>query len=226
MQEGRRWKATSRATAESVTESSVTLKKTDGYQYSMDGKTWQDSNVFSGLSSDTEYTFFQRIAGDANHETSPASAGTKIRTGTGSVVYTVTEGGGSEYTPKSGETVTYKITRTPGNEQAYEKYQSTEVDGKPVSGDDLIVKSGSLILTMKSEYLDTLGEGEHSVKVLFADGRAETTLRIKAAEPTPTPRPLPKTGDTQELILWGGMVLLGILGICGVIAARHRKQKH
>lgn len=228
--------------AESVTESSVTLKKTDGYQYSRDGSTWQDSNVFSGLSSDTEYTFFQRIAGDANHEPSPASAGTKIRTG--NIVYTVTEGGGSEYTQKSGETVTYRITRTPGNEQAYEKYQSTEVDGKPVSGDDLIVKSGSLILTMKSAYLDTLGEGEHSVKVLFADGSAETTLRIKAAEPTPTPtpsptptptptpkptatpRPLPKTGDTQELILWGGMVLLGILGIGGVIAARHRKQKH
>ena len=217
-----------------MTENSVTLKKTAGYQYSTDGTDWKESNVFSGLNRDTEYTFYQRIAGDANHEPSPASAGTKIRTG--NIVYTVTEGGGAEYTQKSGKGVTYKIVRTPGNELAYQKYRSTAVDGKTVSEGNLDTKSGSLILTMKSAYLDTLGEGEHSVKVSFEDGSAETTLRIKAApkpteEPTPkptaTPKPVPKTGDRGKPGLWIGLVLLGILGMTGIglTAAGRRKQR-
>ena len=231
-------------TAENVTSTSVTLKKTDGYQYSMDGTTWQDSNVFSGLNRDTEYTFYQRIAGDANHEPSPASAGTKIRTG--SAVYSVIEGGDEEYTKESGKNVTYKIVRTPDNELALQKYSSTAVDGKTVSEDYLKEESGSLILTVKSAYLDTLSEGEHKVKVSFTDGSAETTLKIKAApapseEPTPSPtlaptptptpgptatpkpKPVPKTGDSADLALWLGLILLGLLGIGGFAVMKSRK---
>ena len=235
-------------TAESVTDSSVTLKKTDGYQYSMDGTTWQDSNVFSGLNRDTEYTFYQRIAGDANHEPSPASAGTKIRTG--SAVYSVIEGGDEEYTKESGKNVTYKIVRTPDNELALQKYSSTAVDGKTVSEDYLKEESGSLILTVKSAYLDTLSEGEHKVKVSFTDGSAETTLKIKAApapseEPTPSPtlaptptptpgptatpkpKPVPKTGDEGKPMLWLGLMLLGlvVIGSEGVIRSRRYRKR-
>lgn len=235
-------------TAESVTDSSVTLKKTDGYQYSMDGTTWQDSNVFSGLNRDTEYTFYQRIAGDANHEPSPASAGTKIRTG--SAVYSVIEGGDEEYTKESGKNVTYKIVRTPDNELALQKYSSTAVDAKTVSEDYLKEESGSLILTVKSAYLDTLSEGEHKVKVSFTDGSAETTLKIKAApapseEPTPSPtlaptptptpgptatpkpKPVPKTGDEGKPMLWLGLMLLGlvVIGSEGVIRSRRYRKR-
>jgi len=227
-------------TAESVTDSSVTLKKTDGYQYSMDGTTWQDSNVFSGLNRDTEYTFYQRIAGDANHEPSPASAGTKIRTG--SVVYSVIEGGDEEYTKESGKNVTYKIARTPDNELALQKYSSTAVDGKTVSEDYLKEESGSLILTVKSAYLDTLSEGEHKVKVSFTDGSAETTLKIKAAPapseeptpsptlaptpaPTPTPKPVPRTGDGSNPALWLSLAVAGLILIAGTMILWNRKKR-
>lgn len=44
-----------------VTTSSITLKALSGYEYSMDGIAWQDSNVFTGLFADTEYVFYQRI---------------------------------------------------------------------------------------------------------------------------------------------------------------------
>lgn len=39
---------------------SITLEAKDGYEYSKDGVNWQDSPVFSGLSPDTEYTFYMR----------------------------------------------------------------------------------------------------------------------------------------------------------------------
>ncbi len=39
----------------------VTLIQKEGYEYSLDGKTWQDSNVFDNLVSGS-YTFYQRVA--------------------------------------------------------------------------------------------------------------------------------------------------------------------
>ncbi len=45
---------------ESFTSSTITLVAVDGCEYSKNGTTWQSSNVFSGLSCATEYTFYQR----------------------------------------------------------------------------------------------------------------------------------------------------------------------
>ena len=47
-------------TVQSFTSSSITLVPVDGCEYSKNGTTWQSSNVFSGLSCATEYTFYQR----------------------------------------------------------------------------------------------------------------------------------------------------------------------
>lgn len=57
-------------TVEDVTISSVTLAVVEGCEYSMDGVTWQASNLFEGLSYGTQYTFYQRYS-----ETTTAYAG-------------------------------------------------------------------------------------------------------------------------------------------------------
>ena len=44
------------------TANSITLKYIEGYEYSMDGKTWYSSNIFTGLKFNTQYGFYQRIA--------------------------------------------------------------------------------------------------------------------------------------------------------------------
>lgn len=64
----------------SKTANSVTLKGTSGYEYSTDGKVWQNSNVFTGLNEDTEYTFYQRIAETKTAYASESSAALKVRT--------------------------------------------------------------------------------------------------------------------------------------------------
>ena len=48
---------------ESKTYNSVTLVKHNGFEYSKDGVNWQDSNVFTNLTAETEYTFYQRVKG-------------------------------------------------------------------------------------------------------------------------------------------------------------------
>lgn len=54
--------APAKPTVEETTNTSITLEKLSGYEYSMDGITWQTNNVFTGLLPNTEYTFCQRIA--------------------------------------------------------------------------------------------------------------------------------------------------------------------
>ena len=46
----------------SNTEDSITLKPNALYEYSIDGENWQKSNVFTNLSKNTIYWFYQRVA--------------------------------------------------------------------------------------------------------------------------------------------------------------------
>ena len=63
-----------------VTDSSVAVKKFDNYQYSIDGKTWQDSNIIKNLDYHTNYTVYQRIKETDTAKSSPASEGTRFTT--------------------------------------------------------------------------------------------------------------------------------------------------
>lgn len=67
-------------TKASATITSITLTAITNGEYSKDGISWQTSPTFTGLTMNTEYSFYQRIAGDANHNASPASQPTTIRT--------------------------------------------------------------------------------------------------------------------------------------------------
>ena len=58
----------------------ILLKEQPGYEYSMDGKAWQPTGLFTGLTADTEYTFYQRIAENDRYFSSSASQGLTIRT--------------------------------------------------------------------------------------------------------------------------------------------------
>lgn len=64
----------------SATFTGITLTATDGYQYKCGDGAWQDSNVFTGLTMNTEYTFYQRIKDDGNHNDSPESEGATFKT--------------------------------------------------------------------------------------------------------------------------------------------------
>jgi len=59
----------------SKTHDTVTLTANALYEFSNDGTTWQTSNVFSSLSGNTAYTFYQRVAATADTLESDASSG-------------------------------------------------------------------------------------------------------------------------------------------------------
>ena len=100
-------------------------------------------------------------------------------------------------------------------------------DGEPIPDGGSSAAPGSLVLTLKADYLDTLSAGNHKVTISFQDGEAETTISIKAKGTTPTPtptvtptakpRPVPRTGDGASPVLWGGLLLLGLAGMLAVM---------
>lgn len=67
-------------TAASVTINSITLNTITNGEYKMGDGEWQDSPAFTGLTMNTEYTFYQRLKGDEDHNASPASSAVNITT--------------------------------------------------------------------------------------------------------------------------------------------------
>ncbi len=64
-------------TVQSAKDDTVTLQAMAGYEYSRDGKTWQSSPTFSGLTAGT-YTFYQRKAETADTAAGGASMATSV----------------------------------------------------------------------------------------------------------------------------------------------------
>ncbi|MCI2058076.1 MAG: S-layer homology domain-containing protein [Oscillibacter sp.] len=116
--------ATPDAPAEgSKTYNSVTLTAVPGNEYSRDGgTTWQDSNVFTGLSANTEYHFVTRIKATATTLSGAVSTAITVKTGSvpsgGSSSSTVTvpvssdAGKASVNATVSGSTADVSITDT------------------------------------------------------------------------------------------------------------------
>ena len=57
----------------------------------------------------------------------------------------------------------------------------------------------------------------------------DTPEPVPTATPVPTntpkPQPVPKTGDTDNPMLWVGLILIGLIGIGGLTLGKYRKKK-
>ncbi len=133
------------------------------------------------------------------------------------------------HTRGSGKDAVLTVKRSIHDSETYKNFVRAAMDGKTVSEENYLKAAGSLILTLKSDYLDTLADGEHTVGITFTDGTAEAKLAIEAApapSPTPAPRPVPQTGDQARPFIWIALLMLalaGLLGITATLKASRRK---
>ena len=94
--------------------------------------------------------------------------------------YPVLDGADSTYTVNVGDSVTIRI------DCEMSKFLNVEVDSAVVDSEYYKVESGSTVVTFAEEYLNTLSEGIHTVKFIFTDGSADTTLTVRKSQTTLT----------------------------------------
>ena len=142
-------------------------------------------------------------------------------------VYEILEGANSLYQKLDSNGITIK---TNGK---FEKFEGIEVDGKVVDKSNYIAKEGTTIVTLKTDYLNTLSEGEHKIKFLYDDGDVETTFEIIKNTETENDKQesnTPNTYDLSNITLWKiGMAVSGILFVILLgckIKGTKRKGRH
>ena len=133
-------------------------------------------------------------------------------------VYAFTKGNGSYWTKGSNATLDFTVTGSPDDSKTFMKFTGIEVDGLTVAAYNYTVSKGSLNLSLKASYLESLSEKTHKLTVHFQDGEAEAAFTVQE-KPA-----VPKTGDSANPALWLGCILLGLLGISGLAVKKHGKR--
>lgn len=149
-------------------------------------------------------------------------------------VYEILEGAGSSHEEETSDTITIKANGK------FEKFKGIKVDGKDVDKKYYTAKSGSTIVTLSADYLNTIAVGEHKIAFVYDDGEVETTFKIAEKNNTDTSNntqdnnknnpSTPKTGDESNMTLWiVGLTISGILFViilgCKSKGTR-RKSRH
>ena len=133
------------------------------------------------------------------------------------IVYEVTEGANQKYTITKNNEAKFKINadfRLFDDGKVY-------VDNELVDPKNYTAESGSTIITLKKEFVDTLSLGEHTLKVLFNDGgEAITTFNVaKVTVPTDNPQ----TGDNIGFYIISG--ILSLVGLAGAGTYIYRRKQ-
>ena len=151
------------------------------------GSGW-DTTIPVGTDAGTYYVWYKAV-GDKDHLDSKADCVTAtIAEKPVTPVYSYTEGSGAEWTKENKTGLDFTITGSPDTE-IIKKFTGLTSDGSAVAEKNYTATSGSVKLTLKAEWLETLAAGTHTLTANFTDGKAETSFTVKDASPTPTPEP-------------------------------------
>ena len=131
--------------------------------------------------------------------------------------YAFVSGDGSSWTKSSTDPLTFTVKRSEADEQTYGRFVAVDVDGTAVDAENFETKAGSLILSLKPTYLQTLESQEHKLEVKFDDGTATATFTVTDAmtpgtNPGTNPGANPTNGNGGEQATDGGSDSSGTQG--------------
>ena len=120
------------------------------------------------------------------------------------------------------------------DELTFGKYRYFEIGKVQPPKDAYIAKAGSLDLTIKKSYLDTLQPGVYELHIYFEDGEVVTTLEVeKEEEPEEEKKEekqnesgkaeSPKTADTANTAVW--TILLTAAAAMFILVVIYRRKK-
>ena len=148
--------------------------------------------------------------------------------------YSCESGNDQTVTPGSGKDAEFIFKSDNGDDsKILEDCTGIFMDGKAIPEtvtDDLgntvpafTLKEGSLIVTLKAAYLNTLSEGSHTLTVNFRNGQsASAEFTVKAAS---SPAGIPSTGESMSSLIIPGVMLIGLAILSGGALVVFRKKK-
>lgn len=125
---------------------------------------------------------------------------------------TIVEGANGQHQTGGNTDLTFR------SDASFEDFLSVSVDGKVLDKNQYTLREGSILVTLKADYLSTLSVGQHTLGVTSASGTAETAFTVTAA-----PAVVP-TGDTTGLTLW--VSLAALCGLGTLVAVSRKKREN
>jgi len=125
---------------------------------------------------------------------------------------TIVEGANGKHQTGGNTDLTFR------SDASFEDFLSVSVDGKVLDKNQYTLREGSILVTLKADYLSTLSVGQHTLGVNSASGTAETVFTVTAA-----PAVVP-TGDTAGLTLW--VSLAALCGLGTLVAVSRKKREN
>jgi hypothetical protein len=130
--------------------------------------------------------------------------------------YEFTAGGNGTWTKGSKDPMLLTVKATADDEGTFSRFVGVEVDGKELDKANYEATAGSVNISLKPAYLETLSAGKHTVTVKMTDGSVSTTLTIAKAGPAPD------TGDAN-VALWTALMGVSAAALAVVISEKKRR---
>ena len=102
---------------------------------------------------------------------------------------------------------------------AYSKFTGIEVDGEKVDEDYYTAVSGSTVITLKPEYLESLTAGKHILTVLYTDGEVSCEFEILSEDGAVSP----ETGENGNIMMWIAL-MFGSAGLLSAMVVSNKKR--
>ena len=139
-------------------------------------------------------------------------------------IYTVTEGQDSTWKTGTATGLVFRISQEGLMDNAFDSFENEgskiEMDGEAVAEENFTYEEGSLIITLKPEYLKTLDEGAHTLTVNFEnDIIVNLKFTIEGEAPSPSgggsggTTPIPATGEQVSSAAIAGVVIILLAGV-------------
>ena len=140
--------------------------------------------------------------------------------------YSIIEGTNGVWTQNSDKTLTFRANGD------FSKFTGVKVDGTLIDAKNYTAVSGSTVVTLKAEYLQTRSVGTHKLTIVYTDGECSTNFEVKAASELTKPTEgdksdttSPQTGDNSRMLLWVALLFVSGAGVIGTAVYGIRKKR-
>ena len=200
-----------------LTAVNVGTKKSEvfkGLHTKYTGSALDSDNIDGDIILETRYDYYTKCKYDFTFQYAKEEVNPKE--------YKFTEGANQIYTIDESENAIFRI------DADFSLFDGKlYIDGTLVDAKNYKVESGSTIITLNKEYVDTLSIGEHTIKVEFSDGGSATTKFEVKAKQVNTEKTEditnPQTGD--NIVTYIILSIISALGIAATVVINNKKKR-